>query len=51
MAQSKLGFKLLSICGLTLGLMAVGGASLAQAEPGAYWGYLVGTELLKFGVN
>lgn len=51
MAQSKLGFKLLSICALVLGLMAIGGASLAQAEPGAYWGYLVGSELIKFGVN
>jgi hypothetical protein len=50
MAQSKLGFKLLSICALTLGLMAIGGASLAQAEPGAYWGYLnASNELLKFG--
>jgi hypothetical protein len=50
MAQSKPAFKLLGLCALVFGLMAVGSVGAAQAEPGAYWGYLnAKNELIKFG--
>jgi hypothetical protein len=50
MARSRIGLKLLGLCALIMGVMAIGGAGLAQAEPGSYWGYLNGAELIKFGV-
>jgi hypothetical protein len=50
MVQSKLKLKVLGLCALALGLMAVGSVGVAQAEPGAYWGYLnAKNELVKFG--
>jgi hypothetical protein len=50
MAQSKLGLKVLGVCALVLGIMAIGSVGAAQADPNAYWGYLNGNELIKFGV-
>lgn len=50
MAQSRLRLKVLGLCALALGLMAIGTAGVAQAEPGAYWGYLdAQNKLIKFG--
>jgi hypothetical protein len=37
MVRSRMGFKLLGLCVLILGLMAAIDAGSAQAEPGSFW--------------
>ena len=57
--RTRLGLKVLGLCALVMGTMAIGTAGVAQAETGACWGYLnakaelkcfgekVGTEVLE----
>ena len=46
--RTRLGLKVLGLCALVMGTMAIGTAGVAQAETGACWGYLEGANLKCF---
>jgi hypothetical protein len=45
MIRTKLGLKVLGLCALVVGVMAIGTTGVAQAEVGACWGYINPTTL------
>ncbi|HEX4464602.1 MAG TPA: hypothetical protein VH042_08195 [Solirubrobacterales bacterium] len=47
MSRSRLGLKVLGLCALVVGVMAIAGASVAQAEVGAAWSYENASGTLK----
>src|ERR1700755_2718104 len=49
--RTRLGLKVLGLCALVMGTMAIGTAGVAQAEVGACWGYLEGANLKCFSAT
>lgn len=46
--RTRLGLKVLGLSALVMGVMAIGTAGVAQAEPNSCWGYISGADLKCF---